>query len=68
MESYFDKNTGTKDYWSFQLRPGETMDFVLEFLIDRAYLEQQSPFLAVSQNWDIKAGVLLDSIGEEAMS
>lgn len=40
MESYFDKNTGTKDYWSFQLRPGETMDFVLEFLIDRAYLEQ----------------------------
>lgn len=65
MESYFDKNSGTKDYWAFELRPGESMDFVLEFLVDRSYFEQQSPFLAVSFNWDIKAGVLLDSLLEE---
>lgn len=64
MESYFDKNSGSKDYWSFTLRPGESMDFVLEFLVDRSYLDQQSPFLAVSLNWDIKAGVLLNSIEE----
>lgn len=65
MESFFDKNSGTKDYWSFELRPGESMDFALEFLMDRSYLEQQSPFLAVSLNWDIKAGVLLSSIEKE---
>ena len=59
------KNSGTKDYWAFELRPGESMDFVLEFLVDRSYFEQQSPFLAVSFNWDIKAGVLLDSLLEE---
>lgn len=66
MESYFDKNSGTKDYWSFELQPGETMDFVLEFLIDREYLEQQSPFLAVSLSREIKAGILLDDIVEDS--
>ena len=64
MESYFDKNSGTKDYWSFELQPGETMDFVLEFLVDREYFEQQSPFLAVSLSREIKAGILLDDIME----
>lgn len=64
-ESYFDKSAGTQDYWSFELQLGETMDFVLEFLIDRMYLEQQSPLLAVSLNREVKAGVLLDDIVEE---
>lgn len=65
LESYFDKNTGTKDYWSFELQPGEAMDFVLEFLVDREYFEQQSPFLAVSLSRKIKAGILLDDIVED---
>ena len=62
MESYFDKNTGTKDYLRFQLRPGATMAFVLDFLMYRAYLAQSLPFLPFSPYCSSKAGVLLYSI------
>lgn len=64
MESYFDKSSDTKDYWGFELRPGESMDFTLEFLVDRSYLEQQSPLLAVSLSRKTEVGVLLDQITE----
>lgn len=66
MESYFDHSSDAKDYWGFELRPGERMDFTLEFLVDRSYLEQQAPFLAVSVSRGTQVGVRLDKITEGA--
>lgn len=66
MESYFDHSSDEKDYWGFELRPGESMDFTLEFLVDCSYLEQQAPFLAVSVSRGTEVGVLLDKITEGA--
>lgn len=62
LESQFDKHSDNDDYWAFTLEPGETLEFTLQFLIDRAYLEQKSPFLAVSFGRRIQCGVLLDKI------
>ena len=66
MESYFDHSSDEKDYWGFELRPGKSMDFTLEFLVDCSYLEQQAPFLAVSVSRGTEVGVLLDKITEGA--
>lgn len=61
-ESSFDKHAEGDDYYSFSLEPGETMDFTLQYLIDREYLNQQSPFLAVSPSRQIECGVLLSDL------
>lgn len=62
LEAQFDKHSDNDDYWSFTLEPEETLDFTLQFLIDRKYLEQNTPFLAVSFSRQIECGVLLDKI------
>ncbi len=62
LEAQFDKHSDNDDYWSFTLEPEETLDFTLQFLIDRKYLEQNTPFLAVSFGRQIECGVLLDKI------
>lgn len=62
LESQFDKHADNKSYWDFTLAPGETLDFTLQFLIDRKYLELNTPFLAVSSARQIECGVLLDEI------
>lgn len=61
-EFSFDKHGKNDDYYSFSLEPGETMDFTLQYLIDREYLNQQSPFLAVSLSRQIECGVLLGDL------
>lgn len=63
-ESQFSLHSDTDDYWSFQLEPGESVDFTLSFLIDAAYLEQDEPFLAISPSRQIQYGVALDRIME----
>ena len=40
-ETYFDPHGPGDDYWSFELQPGETQNFTIEFLIDRVYLSQK---------------------------
>lgn len=61
-EFSFDKHSEGDDYYSFSLEPGETMDFTLQYLIDREYLNQQSPFLAISPSRQIECGVLLSDL------
>lgn len=61
-ENIFDKHGAGKDYYSFSLEPGQQMDFTMEYLIDRDYLNQKSPFLAVGSSKEIKCGVLLNDL------
>lgn len=58
----FDKHAEGDDYYSFILQPGEEMDFTMQYLIDREYLNQRSPFLAISIGREIKCGVLFNDL------
>ena len=54
-----------KKYYSFELPEGETMDFTMKYLIDREYLNVDTPFLAIAPGRVPQAGILLDNIQEE---
>lgn len=60
---YFDHHGTEEDtYYLFELNPGETLDFTLEYLIDMAYLDQDTPFLAISPGSQAEAGILFDRL------
>lgn len=60
---YFDRHGTEEDsYYLFELNPGETLDFTLEYLIDMSYLDQDTPFLAISSGSQAEAGILFDCL------
>lgn len=63
-ETYFDPHGPGDDYWSFELQPGETQNFTIEFLIDRVYLSQKDPFLAITPGREIFYGVMLRDLAK----
>ena len=63
-ETYFDPHGPGDDYWSFELQPGETQNFTIEFLIDRVYLSQKDPFLAITPGREILYGVMLRDLAK----
>lgn len=67
-ETYFDPHGPGDDYWSFELQPGETQNFTIEFLIDRVYLSQKDPFLAITPGREIFYGVMLRDLANERIA
>ena len=63
-ETYFDPHGPGDDYWSFELQPGKTQNFTIEFLIDRVYLSQKDPFLAITPGKEIFYGVMLRDLAK----
>lgn len=64
-ETAFSNPGEGKKYYSFELPEGETMDFTMKYLIDREYLNVDTPFLAIAPGRVPQAGILLDNIQEE---
>ncbi len=53
------------DYYTFELKPGETTDFTLTYLIDEEFLKQKDIFFGISANSQFKYGIMLDELSEE---
>lgn len=64
-EVAFDQHGEGDDYYRFDLQPGESFDFTLEFMVERNYFQQACPFLGVGNGRQLKAGVLLDHLNRE---
>lgn len=53
------------DYYTFELKPGETTNFTLTYLIDEEYLKQKDIFFGISANSQFKYGIMLNELSEE---
>lgn len=54
-----------QDYYNFELKPGETKDFTLTYIVDKEYLELKDIFLGISANTRFNYGIMFDGLSEK---
>ena len=64
-EAAFDQHRDRDDYYCFELNPGETLDFTMEFLVERDYFTLDRPFLGIGPGRQFQVGILLDQLSRE---